>query len=87
MKFEYGAQTLAISCSFGIARWAPDMNIDGLLRYADSALYEAKRGGRNRVVCAQPPNGTEPAAWSGLVREAPRSAPASGGRKGDALRA
>jgi two-component system cell cycle response regulator len=85
MKFEFGTQSLAISCSLGIGRWTPDMSIDDLLRSADSALYEAKRGGRNQVVCAKIPPDPEPAAWSGLVRTSARAVPVTGGQREDAL--
>jgi diguanylate cyclase (GGDEF)-like protein len=86
IKFEFGTQSLAITCSLGIARWAPDTNIDELLRGADSALYEAKRGGRNQVVCAKMPPDPDPAAWSGLVRASGRTVPITGGTREDALR-
>jgi two-component system cell cycle response regulator len=88
IKFEFGTQSLAITCSLGVARWAPDTTIDELLRSADSALYEAKRGGRNQVVCAKVPSGPDPTAWSGLVRTPGRAAvPMSAGGREDALRA
>ena len=86
IKFEFGTQSLAISCSLGIARWAPDMNIDELLRGADSALYEAKRGGRNQVICAKMPPDPDPAAWSGLVRATGRAVLINGGTREDAAR-
>ena len=43
-----------MSVSIGIATWteASDINLEQLLFSADKALYQAKEGGRNRVVCA-----------------------------------
>ncbi len=46
-------QTIAITASFGIS--SRETSLDGpdeLLKQADRALYEAKNGGRNRVVAA-----------------------------------
>jgi len=40
------------SASFGIAEARPGQCQDDLLRFADDALYRAKRSGRNCVVCA-----------------------------------
>jgi diguanylate cyclase (GGDEF)-like protein len=41
-----------LSCSFGVAQFAPDDTADTLTGRADQALYLAKAGGRNRVVIA-----------------------------------
>ncbi|MDP3899175.1 MAG: GGDEF domain-containing protein [Mesorhizobium sp.] len=42
------------TASFGVAEWHPGEAYPELLRRADAALYEAKRGGRNRVRVAAP---------------------------------
>jgi diguanylate cyclase (GGDEF)-like protein len=58
------AGPLRITASFGLARFGPgDPRLDAGLRRADAALYAAKRGGRNRVVCWGP----ELAAASGAA--------------------
>ncbi len=47
-----GGHSLKVTASFGVTVFNPVQQIDGshLIRVADDALYEAKRGGRNRVV-------------------------------------
>lgn len=42
-----------ITMSFGVAEREPGMTVQALVEIADSALYEAKRGGRNRVVVSE----------------------------------
>ena len=46
---------ITISC--GIAEWlgTPDDTVEDILKRADSALYEAKRNGRNQVIADQTP--------------------------------
>ena len=50
LRVGIGAVTL--TCSFGVSEWNEGDSIDRLLQRADFALYEAKIGGRNRVVAA-----------------------------------
>ena len=38
-----------ITCSFGVAHFRNGLSISEFIEYADSALYQAKRNGRNRV--------------------------------------
>jgi diguanylate cyclase (GGDEF)-like protein len=52
MRIESGAAHLSLTCSFGVSDWQTGDGIDRLLRRADAALYEAKIGGRDRVVAA-----------------------------------
>jgi diguanylate cyclase (GGDEF)-like protein len=59
-----GDAVLKMTCSFGVAAWEADEGIDGLLKRADIALYQAKTGGRNRVVVAE-----DPAAWVSMPRD------------------
>ena len=41
-----------LTCSFGVSEWSEGETVEGLLKRADIALYEAKATGRNRVVSA-----------------------------------
>ena len=43
---------ISLTCSFGVSTWTEGDSVDALMKRADIALYEAKTGGRNRVVSA-----------------------------------
>jgi diguanylate cyclase (GGDEF)-like protein len=60
MRIEIDGATLSFTVSAGLAVAEAGAEVDALLRQADEALYEAKRGGRNRVVVAE---GATP-AWA-----------------------
>jgi diguanylate cyclase (GGDEF)-like protein len=56
MKIEHRGSRVPVTSSFGIAGF-PEVAAqtpEALIAAADEALYEAKRGGRNRVVCKKP---------------------------------
>jgi diguanylate cyclase (GGDEF)-like protein len=53
LRFVFNGEAVHITISLGVAM-VPDPRItdeDGFIAATDTALYEAKRGGRNRVVC------------------------------------
>nr|WP_162596197.1 diguanylate cyclase [Methylobacterium sp. 17Sr1-1] len=52
MRVEVEGATLSFTVSAGLAVAEAGDEVDALLRRADNALYEAKHGGRDRVVVA-----------------------------------
>lgn len=56
------AQALSVTCSLGVATWAPGQGLAALVDAADQALLAAKRGGKNRVTLAAPPSSAPPPA-------------------------
>jgi two-component system cell cycle response regulator len=76
LSFDTALGTMSVTCSFGVAEWQPGEDIDQLLKRADTALYQAKNGGRNCVVTAEPADLLSgETQWSGLLRSGARGAP------------
>ncbi|PLX90905.1 MAG: diguanylate cyclase response regulator [Desulfuromonas sp.] len=69
LRFSGEIRDLEVSVSIGVAIFPDDgmESIDELLRMADDALYEAKKGGRDQVVCAQPLPTQEPCTDSNIA--------------------
>lgn len=45
----YASHTISVTASFGVAEWDQTSDLDQFIRRADTALYQAKAEGRNRV--------------------------------------
>jgi diguanylate cyclase (GGDEF)-like protein len=52
LQTQAGGQALPISMTLGVATKLPGETAEQTIARADAALYEGKRSGRNRVVCA-----------------------------------
>lgn len=54
-RIPAGDDTIRVTASIGVSAWHPGAGgLDGVIRAADEALYEAKRTGRDRIVCRLP---------------------------------
>lgn len=49
---HYAGHTLPLTASIGVASWLDDESPDSLVNRADTAMYQAKSQGRNRIVLA-----------------------------------
>ena len=50
-SFEFENESIAVTVSLGCAELGGEMDVLKILKAADEKLYEAKRGGRNKVCC------------------------------------
>ena len=67
--FDIGKDRISLTWSVGVGEGRPGETVDQILARADAALYEAKLGGRNRVVGAHAGILTRPAVVAnGLAR-------------------
>jgi len=48
--YEFDSQTLNVTSTFGVTIVEDNLNLDYIIDIADSALYEGKKSGRNKVV-------------------------------------
>lgn len=68
--FEISGHELSVSCSIGVSVYPRDgEDLETLMRNADTAMYEAKRTGRNLVCFFLP--GMRPAASRVPVADSP----------------
>jgi two-component system, cell cycle response regulator len=69
--FDTGKDRITLTWSIGVGEGRPGDTVDQILARADAALYNAKSGGRNRVVSAQAGILTQPAiVTAGFARAA-----------------
>ncbi len=74
--FVFSVEPLTVTCSIGVCAYPFDtvapatLSLDACLRLADTALYQAKRQGRDRAVLAEPGGADGEPRWV----EVPRSA-------------
>ncbi len=59
-RFQFGAKSLNVTISLGVAEILPFEDMAGLLKRADQAMYAAKNAGRNRLYWH---DGTLPHPW------------------------
>ena len=52
LRIRSAQAPIRLTCSFGVSAWCDGDTIEGLIKRADIALYEAKVQGRDRVVSA-----------------------------------
>jgi two-component system, cell cycle response regulator len=68
MRLDHNDIAIGMTASCGVAQLQRGETIDGLLRRADMALYEAKNAGRNCVIAAPAETDAPPPQWRSVVR-------------------
>ena len=70
-RIATGAGEVPVTVSLGVAQWAADEGFDVVVERADRALYQAKRGGRDRVEFHQRESASAGAATSEFAPPGP----------------
>ena len=86
-KFNFTDKALAVTCSIGVAEYSQDKTMEEFIDRADMVLYNAKRGGRTRVVAAsaaiyRPGGGAHTNIIYKAKERAPAGAPPANGAGG-----
>jgi diguanylate cyclase len=63
LQLPQGGPRVSVTASLGVAMAGPGESPEQLIARADAALYEAKRGGRNRA-CSDPPLPKAESVWN-----------------------
>jgi diguanylate cyclase (GGDEF)-like protein len=66
----------SVTASFGVTAWRQGDTLEALMARADAAMYQAKRGGRNRVELSTPPQESGPVLTNPAVTNPVQSGPA-----------
>jgi len=50
MRFQCGGESIGVTVSIGVARYAPGESQESWIERVDRAMYQAKQSGRNRII-------------------------------------
>lgn len=69
LKMDYDGRNISVTMSFGVASYEKgrEINVEGLIKMADEALYDAKIAGRNKTCLYKNVNADQTASLTVLV--------------------